>query len=72
MPRAIDWKVAERRAIKRSPELRDETVKGIRELLVAGDDEDRQVAYALARGLLELEFDTDAELLAQLSESVAA
>lgn len=72
MPRAIDWKVAERRAIKRSPELRDETVKGIRELLVTGDDEDRQVAFALARGLLALEFDTDAELLAQLGESIPA
>ena len=72
MPRAVDWKVAERRAIKRSPELRTETVKGIRELLTTGDDEDRWVAYHLARGLLELEFDTDTELLAQLRESVPA
>ena len=70
MPRAVDWKVAERRAIKRNPELRTETVKGIRELLTTGDDEDRRVAYHLARGLLELEFDTDTELLAQLRESV--
>ncbi len=72
MPRAVDWKIAERRAIKRSPELCAETVKGIRELLATGDDEDRQVAYTLAQGLLELEFDTDAELLEKLRESVPA
>ena len=70
MPRAVDWKVAERRAIKRSPELRAETVKGIRELLATGDEEDRRVGYLMARGLLELEFDTDAELLDKLQESV--
>jgi predicted metal-dependent RNase len=67
-----DWKIAERRVIHRDPELRAETVKGIRELLATDDDEDRRVAYRLARGLLELEFDTDAELLAQLRDSVPA
>ena len=70
MPRAVDWKIAERRAIKRSPELNAETVKGIRELLATGDDEDRKVGRLMARGLLELEFDTDAELLEKLQESV--
>ena len=72
MPRAVDWKVAERRAIKRSPELRAETAKGIRELLATGDEEDQQVAYTIARGLLELEFDSEAELLDKLSEAVPA
>ena len=72
MPLSEDWKIAERRAINRDPELRAETIKGIRELLATGDDEDHRVAYSLARGLLELEFDTDAELLSQLRESVSA
>ena len=72
MPRAVDWKIAERRAIKRDPALRAETEKGILELLATGDEEDRRVAYHLARGLLELEFETDAELLAMLPEPVPA
>ena len=72
MPLSEDWKIAERRAIRRDPALRAETEKGIRELLSTGDDEDRRVAHHLARGLLELRFDTDAELLAQLGESVPA
>ena len=72
MPLSEDWRIAERRAIKRDPELRMETVKVIQELLATGDDEDRRVAYHLARGILELEFDSDAELLAQLGEPVAA
>ena len=72
MPLYEDWRIAERRAIKRDPELRMETVKVIQELLATGDDEDRRVAYHLARGLLELEFDSDVELLAQLGEPVAA
>ena len=67
-----DWKIAERRAIKRDPALKAETTKGIRELLATGDDEDHRVAYRLARGLLELEFETDAELMAQLGERVPA
>ena len=72
MPLSEDWKIGARRMVKRSPELRAETVKGIRELLATDDDEDHRVAYLLARGLLELEFDTDAELLAQLRESAPA
>ena len=72
MPLSEDWKIAERRAIKRDPELHSETIKGIRELLATGDDEDQRVAYHLARGILELEFDSDEELLAQLAEPVAA
>ncbi len=58
--------------IKRNPELRVEMVKDIRELLVTGNDEDQRVARRMARGLLELKFDTGAELLAQLRESVPA
>ena len=72
MPLSEDWKIAERRAIKRDPALRAETEKGVLELLATGDDEDRRVAYHLARGLLELEFETDAELLAQLRQAVPA
>ena len=72
MPLSEDWKIAERRAIKRDLALRAETEKGIRELLTTGDDEDRRVAHRLARGLLELDFTTDAELLAQLRESIPA
>ena len=72
MPLSEDWKIAERRAIKRDPALRAETQKGIRELLDTGDDEDRRVAHNIARGLLELEFTTDAELLAQLGKAVPA
>lgn len=69
---SVDWKVGARERIRRDPELRAETVEGIRELLTTGDEEDRRVAHHLARGLLELEFDTDAELLAQLRDSVPA
>ena len=72
MPLSEDWKVGARERIKRDPELYAETVKGIRELLAADDDEDRRVAYHLARGLLGMEFETDAELLAQLRESIPA
>lgn len=72
MPLSEDWKIAERRAIKRDPELRLETAKGIRELLATGDDEDRRVAYHLASGLLELEFETDAELLELLKQPISA
>ena len=70
MPLSEDWKIAERRAIKRDPELHTETEKGIRELLATGNEEDRRVAYHLARGLLELEFNSDEELLAQLGQPV--
>ena len=58
--------------IKRNPELRVEMVKDIRELLATGNNEDQRVARRMAHGLLELEFDTGAELLAQLRESVPA
>ncbi len=72
MPRSQDWRIAERRTIKRDPELCAETVKGIRELLATDDDEDRRVAHHLARGLLELEFETDAELLEMLKQPISA
>ena len=72
MPLSEDWKIGARRMIKRDPKLRAETVKGIRELLGTGDDEDRRVGRLMAHGLLELEFDSDAELLAQLGEAVPA
>ena len=71
MARSEDWKIGARRMIERDPELRAETVKGIRELLATGDDEDYRVAHSMARGLLELEFDSDEELLEQLAEPVA-
>jgi hypothetical protein len=58
--------------VGRSPALRVEMMKDIQELLATGDDEDRRVAYTIARGLLEFEFNTDEELLAQLRESIAA
>ena len=68
MPRSEDWTIGARELIKGSPELRFGIGEDIRELLATGDDEDHRVAYRLARGLLELEFETDAELLAQLRE----
>ena len=70
--RSEDWKIGARQMIERDRELREETVKGIQELLATGDDEDRRVGHLMASGLLQLEFDTDAELLAQLRESIAA
>lgn len=72
MPRATDWKIGERRRIRNSPEYHALTMNGVRDLLATGDDEDRQVAFDIARQLLELEFDSDAELLAQLGEVVPA
>ena len=71
MPIAVDWMENERRAARRDPEYRVELLKVIAELLATGDDEDQRVAYHLARGILELKFDSNAELLAQLAESVA-
>ena len=56
---------------ERDPEYRVELLKVIAELLATGDDEDQRVAYHLARGILELEFDSNEELLAQLAEPVA-
>lgn len=70
MPRSEDWKIGARDLIKRSPELHAGIMEDVHELLTTGDEEDRQVAHTIARGLLELEFDSDAQLLAQLRESV--
>lgn len=72
MPRSEDWKIGARELIKRNPELRIGLAEDIQELLATGDDEDRRVGLHMARGLLELEFDTDAELLEKLRESVPA
>ena len=71
-PTSVDWKVAARERIRRDPELRALTIQDVQELLSTGDEEDRRVAHTLARGLLELEFETDAELLVQLRESIPA
>ena len=72
MPLSEDWKIGARRMIKRDPELRAETLKGIRELMGTGDEEDRTVAYILARGLLEFDFETDDELLELLKQPISA
>ncbi len=58
--------------LKKDPEFRIETEKDIRELLATGNDEDQRVARRMARGLLELEFETDAELLEQLRQPISA
>lgn len=72
MPRSEDWKVRARERIRRDPELRTLTMQDVQELLSTGDEEDRRVAHTLARGLLELEFETDAELLEQLRQPISA
>ena len=72
MPRSEDWKIAERRAVRRDPEYHALTVEGVSELLATGDDEDRRVAHNIARGILELEFETDAELLELLRQPISA
>ena len=71
-PKSVDWKVGARERIRRDPELRALTMQDVQELLATGDDEDRRVAHTLARGLLELEFETDAELLEQLRQPISA
>lgn len=71
-PKSVDWKVGARERIRRDPELRALTLQDVQELLATGDDEDRRVAHTLARGLLELEFETDAELLEQLRQPISA
>ena len=71
-PKSVDWKVGARERIRRDPELRALTMQDVHELLATGDDEDRRVAHTLARGLLELEFETDAELLEQLRQPISA
>ena len=72
MPRSEDWKIGVRRMLEKDPEFRIETEKDIRELLATGNDEDQRVARRMARGLLELEFETDAELLEQLRQPISA
>ena len=72
MPLSEDWKIAERRALKRDPEYFALTVEGVKELLATDNDEDRRVALNIARGLLELEFETDAELLELLKQPISA
>ena len=72
MPRSEDWKIGVRQMLENDPEFRAEMAKDVQELLATGDDEDRRVGRRMASGLLQLEFDTDAELLAQLRESIAA
>ena len=71
MPRSEDWKIGVRQMLKNDPEFRVEMEKDVRELLATGDDEDRRVAHTLARGLLELEFETDAELLELLRQPIS-
>ena len=72
MPRSEDWKIGAREIISRNPELRAELIKDIQKLLTTDNDEERRVGRRMASGLLELNFSSDTELLAQLQESVAA
>ncbi len=72
MPRSEDWKIGVRQMLENDPEFRAEMAKDVQELLATGDDEDRRVGRRMASGLLQLEFDTDTELMAQLRESIAA
>ena len=72
MPKSEDWKIGARELIGRNPELRTGIAEDVRELLASGDEENQRVGRNMARGLLELEFKTDAELLALLPEPVPA
>ena len=72
MPLSEDWKIGARRMIRRDPELRAGTAEDVLELLASDDDEDQRVARRMARGLLELEFETDAELLELLKQPISA
>ena len=72
MPRSEDWKIGVRHMLKYDPEFRIEMEKDIRELFATGNEEDRRVARRMARRMLELEFDTDAELLEQLRQPISA
>ena len=72
MPRSEDWKIGVRQMLENDPEFRAEMAKDVQELLATGSDEDRRVARRMASGLLQLEFDIDADLLAQLRGSIAA
>ena len=69
---SVDWKVGARERIRLDPELLALTIQDVQGLLATGNDEDRRVAHRLARGLLELEFETDAELLELLKEPISA
>ena len=71
-PTSVDWKVGARERIRRDPELRALTRQDVQELLATGDEEDRRVAHTLARGLLGIEFETDAELLELLKQPISA
>ena len=69
MPHAArDWKIGARDRIRRGPELYVETVQEVRELLASGNVSDARMARRIARGLLDLDFANDAELLALLRE----
>lgn len=72
MPKSIDWKIGERRRIKSDTEYFALTVEGVKELLATGEEEDLRVAHNIARGLLELEFETDTELLELLRQPISA
>ena len=71
-PTSVDWKVGARERIRRDPELRALTIQDVQELLASGEDEDQRVARRIARGLLELEFETDAQLLELLKQPISA
>lgn len=71
-PRSEDWTIGVRQMLKNDPEFRIEMENDIRELFATGNDEDHRVARRIARGLLELEFDTDAELLELLKQPISA
>ena len=71
VPRSQDWKIGAREMLERDPQFRLEMMADILELLATGNDEDQRVARRMARGLLELEFETDAELLEQLRQPIS-
>ena len=72
VPRSQDWKIGAREMLQRDPQFRLEMMADILELLATGNDEDQRVAHRMARGLLELEFETDAELLEMLKQPISA
>ena len=72
VPRSQDWKIGAREMLQRDPQFRIEMMADILELLTTGNDEDQRVARRMARGLLELEFETDAELLELLKQPISA
>ena len=72
MPRPEDWKIGVRQMLKNDPGFRIEMENDIRELFATGNEQDQRVARRMARGLLGLEFETDAELLEQLRQPISA